>query len=145
LENVGIKYKLGFSAVIKVLYGSGIVSARIAEMILRVERAVAPIAAYEPSHCVTFSMPAVVGAEGWPPPRAVDVAGGTYGVTAQYRNAAGSRAARAAREPLIYPDRDESRGSGDEESLTKRWPAGARQFARIPLFENAPMKGRRFA
>lgn len=45
-------------------YGIGIVSARITEMILRDERAVVPIGAYQPSHGVTFSLPAVVGAEG---------------------------------------------------------------------------------
>ena len=45
-------------------YGIGIVSARIAEMILRDERAAIPIGSYQPSLGVTLSLPSVVGREG---------------------------------------------------------------------------------
>jgi L-lactate dehydrogenase len=45
-------------------YGIGVVSARITEMILRDERTVVPIGAYQPSYGVTFSLPGVVGADG---------------------------------------------------------------------------------
>jgi L-lactate dehydrogenase len=45
-------------------YGIALVSARITEMILRDERAVVPIGAYQPSYGVTFSLPGIVGAHG---------------------------------------------------------------------------------
>jgi L-lactate dehydrogenase len=45
-------------------YGIGIVSARIAEMVLRDERAALPIGSYQPSFGVTLSLPSVVGREG---------------------------------------------------------------------------------
>jgi L-lactate dehydrogenase len=45
-------------------YGIGMVSARIAEIILRDERAVIPIGAYNPRYGVTLSLPAVVGRQG---------------------------------------------------------------------------------
>jgi L-lactate dehydrogenase len=45
-------------------YGIGMVSARIAEMVLRDERAVIPIGAYNPKYGVTFSLPGVLGCEG---------------------------------------------------------------------------------
>jgi L-lactate dehydrogenase len=45
-------------------YGIGMVSARIAEMMLRDERAVVPIGSYVPTYGVTLSMPAVVGRGG---------------------------------------------------------------------------------
>jgi L-lactate dehydrogenase len=45
-------------------YGIGIVSARIAEMVLRDERTVIPIGSYNPKYGVTFSMPSVVGRQG---------------------------------------------------------------------------------
>jgi len=45
-------------------YGIGMVSARIAEMVLRDERAVIPIGVYNPSYGVTLSLPTVVGWEG---------------------------------------------------------------------------------
>jgi L-lactate dehydrogenase len=44
--------------------GIGIVSARIAEAVLRDERAVLPIGAYHASYGVTLSLPSVVGREG---------------------------------------------------------------------------------
>jgi len=45
-------------------YGIGIVSARIAEMILRDERAVVPIGSYQQRFGVTLSLPSVVGRDG---------------------------------------------------------------------------------
>ena len=45
-------------------YGIGIVSARIAEMVLRDERAVIPIGSYQERFGVTLSLPSVVGREG---------------------------------------------------------------------------------
>jgi L-lactate dehydrogenase len=40
------------------------VSARLAEMVLRDERAVIPIGSYNPTYGVTLSLPSVVGREG---------------------------------------------------------------------------------
>jgi L-lactate dehydrogenase len=45
-------------------YGIGAVSARLAEAVLRDERAVLPVAAYDPHYDVTLSLPSVVGADG---------------------------------------------------------------------------------
>src|SRR5271169_853527 len=45
-------------------FGIGIVSARIAEAVLRNERAVLPIGAYNAEYGVTLSLPSVVGWEG---------------------------------------------------------------------------------
>lgn len=45
-------------------YGIGIVSARIAEMVLRDERAVIPIGSYQQKFGVTLSLPSVVGRQG---------------------------------------------------------------------------------
>jgi L-lactate dehydrogenase len=45
-------------------YGIGIVSARIAEMVLRDERAAIPIGSYQPSLGVTLSLPSIVGSHG---------------------------------------------------------------------------------
>jgi L-lactate dehydrogenase len=45
-------------------YGIGIVSARIAEMILADERAVIPIGSFQKPFGVTLSLPSVVGREG---------------------------------------------------------------------------------
>jgi malate/lactate dehydrogenase len=45
-------------------FGIGIVSARIAETVLRDERAVLPIGVYNPQYGVTLSLPSVVGREG---------------------------------------------------------------------------------
>jgi L-lactate dehydrogenase len=45
-------------------YGIGIVSARIAEMVLRDEHAAIPIGSYQPSLGVTLSLPSVVGRDG---------------------------------------------------------------------------------
>ena len=45
-------------------YGIGVVSARIAQMVLRDERAVVPIGSYNPTYGVTLSTPAVVGRGG---------------------------------------------------------------------------------
>jgi L-lactate dehydrogenase len=45
-------------------YGIGIVSARIAEMILRDERSAIPIGSYQPQFGVTLSLPSVVGSAG---------------------------------------------------------------------------------
>jgi L-lactate dehydrogenase len=45
-------------------YGIGMVSARIAEIVLRDERAVIPIGSYNPKYGVTLSMPSVVGQSG---------------------------------------------------------------------------------
>jgi L-lactate dehydrogenase len=45
-------------------YGIGIVSARIAEMILRDERSAIPIGSYQPQFGVTLSLPSVVGSGG---------------------------------------------------------------------------------
>ncbi len=45
-------------------YGIGIVSARIAEAVLRDEHAVMPIGSYNPRYDVTLSMPSVVGRAG---------------------------------------------------------------------------------
>jgi L-lactate dehydrogenase len=45
-------------------YGIGIVSARIAEMILRDERAVIPVGSYQDKFGVTLSLPSVVGGAG---------------------------------------------------------------------------------
>jgi L-lactate dehydrogenase len=45
-------------------FGIGLVSARIAEAVLRDERAVLPVGAYNASYGVTLSVPSVVGREG---------------------------------------------------------------------------------
>jgi len=45
-------------------YGIGMVSARIAEMVLRDERAVVPIGAYNSKYGVTLSLPSVLGRDG---------------------------------------------------------------------------------
>ncbi len=45
-------------------YGIGMVSARIAEIVLRDERAVIPIGCYNPAYGVTLSLPAIVGRQG---------------------------------------------------------------------------------
>ncbi len=45
-------------------FGIGMVSARIAEAVLRDERIVIPIGSYHPSYGVTLSMPSVLGREG---------------------------------------------------------------------------------
>ena len=45
-------------------YGIGIVSARIAEMVLRNERSVIPIGSYQREFGVTLSLPSVVGRDG---------------------------------------------------------------------------------
>ena len=45
-------------------YGIGMVSARIAEIVLRDERAVIPIGCYNPDYGVTLSLPAIVGRRG---------------------------------------------------------------------------------
>jgi L-lactate dehydrogenase len=45
-------------------YGIGMVSARIAEMVLRDEQAVIPIGSYQPKYGVTLSLPSVVGQDG---------------------------------------------------------------------------------
>jgi L-lactate dehydrogenase len=45
-------------------YGIGMVSARIAEIVLRDERAVSPIGSYNPSFGVTLSMPSILGRDG---------------------------------------------------------------------------------
>ena len=45
-------------------YGIGMVSARIAEMVLRDEQAVIPIGSYHPKYGVTLSLPSVVGQDG---------------------------------------------------------------------------------
>jgi L-lactate dehydrogenase len=45
-------------------FGIGMVAARIAEMVLRDERAVVPIGSYHPRYGVTLSLPSVVGRQG---------------------------------------------------------------------------------
>ena len=45
-------------------FGIGMVAARIAEVVLRDERAVIPIGSYNPKYGVTLSLPSVVGREG---------------------------------------------------------------------------------
>ena len=45
-------------------YGIGMVSARLAEMILRNEQAVIPVGSYNPTFGVTLSLPSVVGRDG---------------------------------------------------------------------------------
>jgi L-lactate dehydrogenase len=45
-------------------FGIGMVSARIAEMVLRDERAVVPIGSFNPKYGVTLSLPSVIGREG---------------------------------------------------------------------------------
>jgi L-lactate dehydrogenase len=45
-------------------YGIGLVTARIAEAVLRDEAAVLPIGSHHPRYGVTFSLPSVVGIEG---------------------------------------------------------------------------------
>ena len=45
-------------------YGIGIVSARIAEMVLRDERSAMPIGSYQPEFGVTLSLPSIVGRNG---------------------------------------------------------------------------------
>lgn len=45
-------------------YGIGMAAARIAEMVLRDERAVIPIGSYNAKYGVTFSLPSLVGKEG---------------------------------------------------------------------------------
>jgi L-lactate dehydrogenase len=46
------------------VYGIGMVSARIAEMILRDEQAVIPIGSFQPQYGATLSLPSVVGRKG---------------------------------------------------------------------------------
>ena len=45
-------------------YGIGMVTARLAEIVLRDERAVIPIGSYNRTYGVTLSLPSVVGREG---------------------------------------------------------------------------------
>ena len=45
-------------------FGIGMVAARIAEMVLRDERAVVPIGSFNPKYGVTLSLPSVLGREG---------------------------------------------------------------------------------
>jgi L-lactate dehydrogenase len=45
-------------------FGIGMVAARVAEMVLRDERAVIPIGSYNPKYGVTLSMPSVVARSG---------------------------------------------------------------------------------
>jgi L-lactate dehydrogenase len=45
-------------------YGIGMVSARIAEIVLRDERAVIPIGSYNPHYGVTLSLPSILGRDG---------------------------------------------------------------------------------
>jgi L-lactate dehydrogenase len=45
-------------------YGIGMVSARIAEIVVRDERAIIPIGCYNPAYGVTLSLPAIVGRPG---------------------------------------------------------------------------------
>jgi malate/lactate dehydrogenase len=45
-------------------FGIGMVSARIAQIVLRDERGVIPIGSYNPTHGVTLSMPSVLGQTG---------------------------------------------------------------------------------
>jgi L-lactate dehydrogenase len=45
-------------------YGIGMVSARIAEIVLRNERAVIPIGSYNPHYGVTLSLPSILGRHG---------------------------------------------------------------------------------
>ena len=45
-------------------YGIGILSARIAEMVLRDERSAVPIGSYQPEFGVTLSLPSIVGSAG---------------------------------------------------------------------------------
>jgi L-lactate dehydrogenase len=45
-------------------YGIGMISARIAEIVLRDEREVIPIGCYNPAYGVTLSLPAIVGRRG---------------------------------------------------------------------------------
>jgi L-lactate dehydrogenase len=45
-------------------FGIGMVAARIAEMVLRDERAVIPIGSYNPRYDVTLSLPSVIGRQG---------------------------------------------------------------------------------
>ncbi|HLL26517.1 MAG TPA: NAD(P)-binding domain-containing protein [Xanthobacteraceae bacterium] len=45
-------------------YGIGMVCARIAEIVLRDERAVIPIGVYNPKYGVTFSLPSIIGKSG---------------------------------------------------------------------------------
>ncbi|HTJ28537.1 MAG TPA: lactate dehydrogenase, partial [Candidatus Limnocylindria bacterium] len=52
-------------------YGIGMVTARVAEIILRDERAVIPVGSYNAEYGITLSLPSVVGREGvtevvWP-------------------------------------------------------------------------------
>lgn len=53
-------------------YGIGIVTARLAEIIVRDERAIVPVGSHQPRYGVTLSLPTVVGSAGaievlWPP------------------------------------------------------------------------------
>jgi L-lactate dehydrogenase len=45
-------------------YGIGMVCARIAEIVLRDERAVIPVGSFNPAYGVTLSLPSVVGRAG---------------------------------------------------------------------------------
>jgi L-lactate dehydrogenase len=45
-------------------YGIGLVSARLAEIILRDEQAVIPVGSYNPKYCITLSLPSVLGSSG---------------------------------------------------------------------------------
>jgi hypothetical protein len=61
-------------------YGIGMVCARIAEIVLRDERAVIPIGVYNSKHDVTFSLPSIIGKSGcskiFDPPLSVEEANG---------------------------------------------------------------------
>ena len=57
--NIAIIEGLGASQ-----YGVGMVAARVAETILRDERAVFPVSSYQPRYGVALSLPSVVGAQG---------------------------------------------------------------------------------
>jgi L-lactate dehydrogenase len=75
-------------------YGIGIVSARIAEMVLRDERAAIPIGSYQRRFGVTLSLPSVVGAAGvvsvMQPDLSADEQSGLEKSAASLRNALGA-------------------------------------------------------
>ena len=61
-------------------YGVGMVAARVAEVILRDERAVFPVGFHNPRYDVALSLPSVIGREGvaeviWPEMSAEETAG----------------------------------------------------------------------
>src|SRR5438552_11111982 len=71
-------------------FGIGMVSARIAEIVLRDERGVIPIGSYNPKYGVTLSMPSVLGQTACHAnPGASDVRGRTARAGAERRNAEG--------------------------------------------------------